>query len=227
MNFKMSITRLITVLLAILVCCPSLFAESNLFQFRNGFWINLHHYLYAQALAGAESVRTPRLKSSAADAIRNAPCQAIPTAQQPAWQQAVKFYATNYISKEWLFDDEMQRLNDLLGSAADSDSPPAGLPPELEKVLKTAAPIYRKSCWPAHKQANAEWLRSLQARLAQHGPALAARLTQLYDAKWPAIVVDVVSYANWAGAYTYDHHITLDSVNPDYQGNSALEMIFH
>ncbi len=226
MNARSLITRCPKVLLAILICCPSLHAAPDLFQFRNGFWINLHHYLYAQALATSDSV-TGRLRSSAEDAIKNAPCKAMPEKQQEAWQKAVEYYRANYVKSDWLFDDDMRRVNDMMGDAADSDDPPAGLPAELRQALKGAAPVYRAACWQEHKETNAAWIKVLQGKLAQHGDALAKRITDVYEAKWPSdMVVDAVTYANWAGAYTYDQHITVSSANPDYQENS-LEMIFH
>lgn len=43
-------------------------------------------------------------------------------------------------------------------------------------------------------------------------------------------MVDVVSYANWAGGYTtlgHPDHTVITSVEPSYQGFSALEMLFH
>jgi len=230
------------ILLAVLVCCLPLYGttaygsaehgktehgKAALFHFRNGFWINLHHHLYAQALATSETAKN-RLRSSAEDAIQNAPCKAIPEAQRAAWQKAIDYYRTNYTAKDWLFDDDLRRLNDTMGNAADSDDPPAGLPAELREVLKPAASVYRTACWDDHRRANQAWIEALQERLEVHGRAIARRLTDVYEAKWTdAIVVDAVAYANWSGAYTYDQHITVASVNKDYQGDSALEMIFH
>jgi hypothetical protein len=212
--------------LAILLGWPSMHAAQNLFQFRNGFWINFHHYLYAEALAGSDSARG-RLRSSAEDVIRKAPCKAIPDDKRAAWQKAIDYYRANYVQPDWLFVDDMRRLNDTMGDASDSDDPPTGLPAELRQALQRAAPAYRAACWAEHRRANAEWIASLEKKLAQHGPPLAKRLLLVYEAKWPErLVVDAVAYANWAGAYTYRHHITVSSANPDYQDDS-LEMIFH
>lgn len=224
-------TSWLTILLAVLLCCPSMYGttehgKTELFHFRNGFWINLHHYLYAQALTTSDSANG-RLRTSAEDAIRNAPCKVIPEAQRAAWQKAIDYYRTNYTGKDWLFDDDMRRLNDTMGDATGSDDPPAGLPYELRQIVRPAAAVYRAACWTEHRRANKAWIAALQKQLKQHGSALAERLTAVYEAKWPDIVVDAVMYANWAGAYTYDQHITASSVNKDYQQGSALEMIFH
>jgi ketosteroid isomerase-like protein len=105
---------------------------------------------------------------------------------------------------------------------------PASISAALRNQLERAAGAYRAHCWPAHQKANAAWIAELHPRLAANGAAIGKRLSEVYDEPWPSdIFVDVVTYSNWAGAYTTDHQITVDSVNPDYQENSALEMIFH
>jgi hypothetical protein len=202
-------------------------AAAPLFHFRNGFWINLHHYLYAQALATSDN-SMPRLRQSAINAQSNVPCPPIPEGERGVWQQAVDFYAVHYLTRDWLFDNDMRELNDLLSDADNNSDPPAGLPTDLRQVLTQAAAAYRTGCWATHQRANSAWIEALEGKLAQHGTGISQRLEEIYQAKWPvSLVVDVVTYANWAGAYTYDHHITADSVNPDYRGDSALEMIFH
>ena len=219
---RRTIRRALVIVIACVLCSAACSA-AELFHFRNGFWINLHHYLYAQALAGSGA--KGRTNTSARDAIQHAPCKAAEDSTD--FQAAVAFYAAHYASADWLFDPEMRRLNDLLGDAGDAPQPPAGLPADLAEQLRNAAPAYRAACWPAHQRANEEWIAALQPRVAKHGQAIATRLGDIYESRWPAPVVDVVTYANWAGAYTYDKHITVASVNPDYQGDSALEMIFH
>lgn len=196
---------------------------SDLFQFRNGFWINLHHYLYAEALAKSDSSDA----SVARDAIQRAACPAMNDEQRAAFQPAVDFYAAHYVKLNWLFDSDMRRLNDAMGDAGDTAELPAGLPPDLVQVLQRAAPAYRQSCWPKQQRANAQWIADMQPLLARYGDRIAKRLADIYRSPWPHPTVDVVSFSNWAGAYTYDEHITVTSLHPDYQQHSGLEMIFH
>ena len=221
----MNLSRHVSLLLFIALLHSSTCFAFDLFHFRNGFWINLHHYLYAQALAAGQG--SARTNTSARDALQQAPCDAMPERAGADFQAAVAFYAANYAAKDWLFDADMWRLNDLLGDAGNDAHPPQSLPADVRTTLERAAPGYRAACWPAHQRANEQWIAALRPLLAQHGDAIANRLADIYESRWPHPVVDVVTYANWSGAYTYDEHITLASVNPDYQGNSALEMIFH
>lgn len=220
---------LFLILLLVMIRAPIVRA-TGLIEFRNGFWINLHHYLYAQALSRTGTAAA-RLQSTANSAIQNAPCT-IPGSERAVWDSAVELYATHYISKDWLFDDEMRQLNDVLGQMGDATGKTLGsasaLPEDLREALIGAATVYRQACWPAHHRANAAWIIAEKTRLAKHGATLARHLEDVYLAKWPDhLVADVVTYANWAGAYTYGTHITIGSVNSDYQDDSALEMIFH
>lgn len=202
--------------------------DNSLFSFRNGFWINLHHFLYAQALAQSTTAN-PRWISTAQDAIRKAPCDRFdsPKADQ-TWSDAVRFYASSYALRDMLRDRDFAHINDLLGDSGASTELPGSLPSDLKTELEKAAPIYRQSCWPVHRKTNETWIKSLQPLLTVHGTYIALRLTSIYETKWPAepLPVDVVIYANWAGAYTVPPHITMGSVD-DVLGSAQLETIFH
>ncbi|HEU5452196.1 MAG TPA: hypothetical protein VFU76_09440 [Terriglobales bacterium] len=219
----MKLLRHAPALLLVILLCPVISTASDLFHFRNGFWINLHHYLYAQALATSGSSDA----SVARDAIQRAACPALNDEQRAAFQPAVDFYATHYAKENWLFDSEMRRLNDAMGDAGDAADLPAGLPPDLAQVLQRAAPAYRESCWPRQQRANAQWIADMQPLLGKYGDRIAQRLSDIYQSPWPHPTVDLVSFANWAGAYTYDEHITVTSEHPDYQAHSGLELLFH
>ena len=219
-------SRLAIGLFTIALFLPTACSAADLFQFRNGFWINLHHYLYAEALAQGTNVN-PRWQASARAALEHAPCSAFAADEQRDWNEVVKLYEQSFSSRDPLFDQELLAVNRALGSADDRGSAPISISNPLRGQLQRAADAYRAHCWPAHQRANALWIAALGPRLADHGTPIAKRLSEVYGEPWPNIVVDVVTYSNWAGAYTADHQITVDSLNPDYQGDSALEMIFH
>ncbi len=129
----------------------------------------------------------------------------------------------------------MSITNDLLSDQeASSDLSKSGLKEDLRRVLESVAPVYRARWWPQHDRANRFWIAVATPQVKQFGPTLIKQLTSAYQAKWPAkpIRVDVVEYANWAGGYTTldpdgNVHTTICSIEQDYQGNSALEMLFH
>jgi hypothetical protein len=98
-------------------------------------------------------------------------------------------------------------------------------------VLKQAAPLYRKYCWEKHRERNAAWIEAVQSKMEKYGDQIATRISATYEQSWPdkPLSVDVVTYSNWAGAYTTldPNHTTISSFANDYQGYYALEMVFH
>lgn len=163
--------------------------------------------------------------------MKQAPCQASSAAvAEQNWQKAVQFYSSNYASRDMLFDRAFAHINDVLSDVGDVQALPATLPPDLRSELEAAAPVYRQSCWPNHRRLNEVWIHSLETLVAAHGPEIAGRLTTVFNTEWPAqpIPVDVVTYANWAGAYTISSppHTTIGSVGDD-NGDAQLETVFH
>ena len=233
-SYTFNVTRWLKLFILFLICCSplsSLQASDHgnaLFELRNGFWINLHHFLYAQALSQSTTANA-RWISSAQEAIKKAPCDRFesPEAAQ-TWDEAARFYTDNYASRDMLRDRDFAHINDVLGDAGNATEPPATLPSDLRARLAKVARVYRRSCWPNHRKTNQAWIESLQPLLAAHGAHIASRLTKIYETEWPAapLPVDVVIYADWAGAYTVPPHITIGSVD-DVPGGAQLETIFH
>ena len=194
------------------------------FEFHSGFWINLHHFLYQQALQDSE---TPPGSNVSLNDIK------LSAAEQSQWGQAVAFYRQSIIQHDLLSDPGMNTIDTILGDAEGSASlDSSGLKDDLVKVLQEAAPVYRAHWWSGHDRANRFWIRTVTPMVQELGPALMKQLSTAYNVPWPAqpIRVDVACYANWAGAYTYrsDHvHTIISSVDPSYQGFAALEMLFH
>jgi hypothetical protein len=198
------------------------------FVFHNGFWINLHHFLYEQAAerkqSGSSGSTTGAVSSSQ-----------LGPEQQQLWNAALDYYTSAIIKRDLLQDQDLVAMNDTL---SESEAAPvlsrSGLKAELRKVLESVAPIYRARWWGQHEQANRFWFALAIPMVKQFGQTLIKQLTSAYKAKWPAtsIRVDVVEYANWAGGYTTidanrNVHTTICSIESGYQGFSALEMLFH
>jgi hypothetical protein len=197
------------------------------FEFHSGFWINLHHFLYEQAL----------LRKQAAGQTANSPTNLksqLSSEEQQQWDSAVDHYMKTMIKRDLLRDEGMMLINDQLGkSEAAPNLSKSGLSGDLIKILEGVAPIYRAHWWPQHDRANRFWIAVVKPMVQQFSQTLIKQLTTAYKAKWPTdlIRVDVVEYANWAGAYTtFDSadkvHITM-STDSGNQGFSALELLFH
>jgi len=201
----------------------------RLFDFHSGLWLNLHHFLYQQALLKSRPAEKGHSEKPASDES----LVQMSSTERQAWDAALGYYAKNLIKRDLLFDDGMAVINDRLANAADSeDLNGVDLDSELSSILKQAAAVYRSHWWAAHNAANHRWIDSAQQRLKQMGAELAGRLTTIYRHAWPEpeIRVEVAEYANWAGAYTVNRPealITISSVEEGNGGDLAIEILFH
>jgi len=203
--------------------------SGSLFAFHNGFWVNLHHFLYYQAVASRPQVGRRNLVVRKVDLDELAQ---LSPAERAVWDKAVSDYADTLAGKDLLFDDGLQTIKDKLEDAeASPDLGRVQIPIRVRAILLRAAPIYRKYWWPRHDAENQRWIAELTPLVKAHGRPIAAELGRIYDQPWPdhPVRVDVVVYANWAGAYTtiFPTRPTLSSTDPRNQGLDALEIVFH
>src|SRR6266702_3444444 len=211
------------------------------FELHSGFWINLHHTLYHEARLPAAAAKPDKSGKTSGPTLNTVPDAklALTSAEQHIWDDAVAYYAANYASKDVLFSTELIQLKDQLGDFEDCDELSgrkrkfcdAGLPPKLTQVLEAAAPVYRAHLWSEHDQANRRWILQVAPLVREQGVGLSERLADIYQTRWPheKIRVDVVAYANWAGAYTTvgPLRVTISSLDPRNQGPQAFEVLFH
>jgi hypothetical protein len=194
------------------------------FEFHSDFWINLHHFLYQQALQGSGGGVPPNSPLETANLSPN---------ERSAWINALKFYQQSMINHDLLSDPGMNAVDTILANAEGSDSlESTALNDGLKKVLDAAAPVYRAHWWSEHDRANRFWIAAVTPLVRSLGPELIQQLSTAYSVAWPKqpIRVDVAGYANWSGAYTFTSdrvHTIISSVNPSNQGFAALEMLFH
>jgi hypothetical protein len=112
-------------------------AQDATFEFHSGFWVNLHHFLYEQAMMGTPSQSDP-----------------------PEWRDALDYYRREVTKRDLLTDEAAEinnRLSDLESSPSLKDP---GLPRDLTAVLDAAAPIYRDRWWTEHDRANRVWIQA-------------------------------------------------------------------
>jgi hypothetical protein len=248
-HLRISLTCLSLALCLVVPVCvvahpQSSFTETPLpvFELHSGFWINLHHALYQEArqrkASTAREANGDKTSSQAIKTIPTAKAQ-LTAAEQKAWDEAVAYYAGNYADKDLLFTTELIQLKDQLGDFEDCDELSgrkrkfcdAGLPANLTQILEAAAPVYRARLWPEHDRANRRWILQVAPLVREQGVGLSERLADIYQTRWPheKIRVDVVAYANWAGAYTTVDplRVTISSLDLRNQGPQALEVLFH
>jgi len=195
------------------------------FEFHNGFWINLHHFLYHEAHQLRSSGRRP----GGGPAFGQA---GLTAEEQQAWKASLDYYAAHLADRDLLFNSDLVAIKNRLEEVeAEPDLRKSGLEPELETALERAAPIYRAHWWVAQERANRAWVVAATPFVQRLGGILAEKLAAVYRAPWPVgpIRVDASYYANWAGAYTTLEplRITVSSSAEANQGQAAVEVLFH
>ncbi len=208
---------------------PTAPTAQKLFDFHSGLWINLHHFLYWQALSAAPRKGSRPLVLASADQQE---LRQLSPEEHAVWDAAVAYYAASLVQRDLLFDEGMETIkNQLEDAEASPDLATAAIPPDLKALLLKAAPIYKKHWWTRHDEQNRRWIAQLQPALAQYGSALSASLIRIYESPWPGdpVRVDAVAYANWAGAYTSlePTRPAISTTDPANQGTAALEIVFH
>jgi hypothetical protein len=201
-------------------------------EFHSGFWINLHHFLYAEARLRAGE---PLVEGGGA----TAPGIVFENDSSPQWTAALDYYAAHFIHHDLLLDYQLVAIEDALTqfeacpdlTGRSSPACNAGLPVELAALLERAAPIYRAGWWPRHDRQNRIWIASVAPLIRELGTSLSTDLAGIYKSAWPAapIPVDVAIYAGPFGAYTSldPVHITLSSADQRNAGLEGFEVVFH
>ena len=221
-------------LAAMLLAAGSAAAQTDLrqqFQFESKLWPNLHHFLYVLARARNGAPDRNRV------AVRNAPLDlegfdALPADRRKIWDEAVEVYRIHAAPLDIGYGplvDVNYAVADLPAGAPIESS--KGIPAELLEALSKAAPIYRDVWWTRHDAANRKWLGELQPLIERYGSKIVPQLAAAFQHPWPTgkLRVEIVAYANFGGAYTTEDPplIAMSSLDPEQQGDDALEELFH
>lgn len=218
-----------TLLVAVLLASQ---AGAPIYRFEtDGFWLNLHHFLYVLGRVEAKmpDVRRAAVADAPADAAEG--LKGVTDEERKAWQTAVSVYASGMSKLDTVFDRELYDFtNAVRRLPADRAVATLKLSSETAAALDRAAPIYRKAWWPRHRDTNRKWLASMQAPLKQHGARLLAYVSRAYQEEWmkDGYPVNVSAWSNWAGAYsTSDSLLVVSTANPGNQGLHGFEIMFH
>lgn len=182
---------------------------NDIFDFRSGFWLNLHQFLWAEAASAAPK-----------------------SGDSPEWQKALDYYRLEVVAQDSL-SPRMADLNNRLSQAGSgADLADSGVDSQIATVLTEVAPIYRRRWWLGHDRLNRAWMDAVRPLLVKYGARMKKDIAAAYQTDWPAAPVrtDVSAYAGPYGAYTTAEpvgHITISSSDPGYRGLAALEMLFH
>lgn len=221
-------------MLRVLVIAVALASQASapIFRFEtDGFWLNLHHFLYVLGRVEAQMPDVGRDAVAGAPADEAAGLQALSASERQAWREAVHTYATRMSKLDTVFDADLYDLTNAVRRASDDRAAAAmQIDVVVAAALDRAAPIYRKVWWPRHREANRRWRDSMEAYGPKLGPPLIAYVTRAYQAEWLAggFPVNVSAWSNWAGAYsTYDSLLVVSSLSAGNSGLHGFEITFH
>lgn len=184
--------------------------QKALFTFHSNAWLNLHHYVRANARGGPGP-------------------SGLTQEEQKGWAAGVEFYKP-YAARDVLRDDGMVAIASALrGAEGRNNLDGIAIDPPLKSMLERLMPIYRTHGWPEHDRANREWITAIMPLVDRHGAAIRQSLMRTYGATWPAepMHVDLSVVAGPVGAFSVNGHITISSSDPSYRGYAGLEMVFH
>lgn len=207
-------------------------AAAPVFRFEtDGFWLNLHHFLYVLGRVEAKMPDVTREAVAGAPADEADGLKTLSDSERQAWRDAVAVYAKGLSRQDAVFDRELIRVTNLLRRTPEmATTATLTTDPAIAAVLARAAPIYRKTWWPRHRDRNRAWLTSLQDPLARYGPQLWSYVTRTYQEPWMAdgFPVQISAWSTWAGAYsTSDSLLVVSSANRGNRGLHGLEITFH
>jgi hypothetical protein len=204
-------------------------ASDRYFEFHSGFWINLHLFLYEEALTRKGARDIGREAEFTNDASISA---TLSGNDKTAWDAAVAYYQSNLIGYDLLTNDHLRIIKNTLENFENSSSLSLShLDPGLIRVLDNAAPVYRAHWWTNHDNANRNWIASVMPLVDADGDTLTQDFANAFETPWPdsPLRVDVVAYANYSGGFTTLHptRITISSLDPANQKLTGLEALFH
>jgi hypothetical protein len=202
-----------------------------IFRFEaDGFWLNLHHFLYVLGRAQNKSPDLVRRAVVNAPADQQAGLNGVTDVERQTWAGAVTFYANGLSTLNAVFDSALIDVTKAMRVRPNAVASALKVDPGLQATLAQASSVYRKVWWPRHQRANDDRVRHYASLLEQHGDKVCGYITRAYLQPWPkdGFLINVSGYTNWAGAYSTDGGlIVISSLDEGTSGSLGLESIFH
>jgi hypothetical protein len=202
-----------------------------IFRFEaDGFWLNLHHFLYVLGRAQNSSPDAQRRAVVNAPADQEAGLKGLSESDRQDWESAVRFYADGLSRKEAVFDQELIAATLAMRVPSNASAEALKVDPALRATLSRASQAYRLAWWPNHQRENLARVADFSRRLDQSGARIRDYVTRAYQRDWPGngYVVNVSGYTTWAGAYsTAGALIVVSSLDEGTTGSLGLEIVFH
>jgi len=212
-------------------------APLRMFEFRSGFWLNLHHELYGlsagRAVEAAAGRHPPPGRTTMVDFVSTVDEARLSPGETAVWSEAVEYYQAHVLGPDahgepgMRSDGPQQGLSARVEASSDGERVLA----DMASVVMRAAPVFAAHGWPARRHENQVWIAEAAPDVRKLGEEIAGELSRAYDMPWPdePVRVDVVGYAGTAGTYvTLDPpHVRVAASDPRNTGLPGLEVVFH
>ena len=192
------------------------------FVFQDNFWVNLHHFLRAEAWRQSRGIPLELSPST------------LKPDEQAQWESALGVYAP-IAKRSFVFDELLVEIdNELAKQSGPTIGQTTAVDAELAAALNEAAPTYRESRWKHDHVRNEDWITVHASSLTESAQFLRAKIGLVFGVKPPdtPILVDVVEEVGPNLAYTtkgpegFSGHTFISPLanhNPDV----ALDTIAH
>jgi hypothetical protein len=198
---------------------------ATLLIFQNSFWVNLHHFLRAEARRSSHQMAT---EVQISDLLQDEATQ---------WQAALSLYQ-GHAKNSLLFDPTLRDICNHLSQTRDQVTQlgqDQRLGDDTRRALNAAAPIYRKYLWNRHASENDRWI-ALYSPLARRYENDARRdLEAIFEVKLPRrpLLIDLAREVGPTLAYTFTpsprktagHTVLAPQKNND--ADTAMDTVFH
>src|SRR5688572_13996496 len=163
-------------------------AQAPIFRFEtDGFWLNLHHFLYVLGRVEAKMPDVKREAVAGAPADEAEGLEALTEAERAQWRAAVSAYASSFSKHDLVFDREAYTTTNVLRRSAEKDDVSTlKIDGAVAAALASAAPLYRRVWWPRHRESNRTWLAAMQEPLKNLAPQVLSYVTRVYQEPWMA-----------------------------------------
>lgn len=200
--------------------------SAPIFVFQDNFWVNLHHFLRAEA------------HRSSAGAPLELPLTSLKADERAAWQSSLSAYA-ELAKKSFIFDETLTQMDNALAiQTGPVLSKTTSINSKFLTALNNAAAIYREYRWNENHAKNQQWIASHAPSIGEHAPSIKATIGKVFEIKLPQepILVDLVRDIGLNLAYTtqgppgFSGHTFISAqanANPDVALDTILHEISH
>ncbi len=203
---------------------PGYLMETQLFEFYNHFWLNLHHFLYNKAVVFA--------KKKEKEAISTSIWEQMNTTEKETLTSALTFYSNSLIQEDLRTGDYLAAFKGwIILQRAQSNLPSDKVFEQQINVLNDVRIIYEKYWWQEHQKTNLQALTANKSLIEKLELLAKIQLEQLTQAEWQSqkIRVDICYYAKLGRPYTSINptHIVMNVKRNAKPTGNWFELLFH